>query len=373
MGKKKRLNKIKKKKAIQKIKKVDGILESTLPQVKTKALIKVDKKNKFSEELEKIIEEEEGNLNTQSRFLRPFLGFPTGSFIKKIKVNKKTVVSSLTYLAVIASVSSVAVILELISDYRIMPRTVMASVDLGFEQIQHAQEKIQQELDKFENTPIPFEYNGQQISLTPAELGVKYSAEKTLAALPYFDFQNNNLIDLIKANISVNELKPEYTGDFENIEKKVEGKLNLSSKRAINASLYFDENKKVVVKPEQSGQKINSQLFKQSIVANLESLSNAPIQIQLENEKPTILAKDLENNKDSILKNLKNTLSLEYQNKKFKFEPLNHIEGISFISEKNQGSTKISADYKAVACRKSDGRDNGAPKDDIRAPDFLND
>lgn len=261
---------------------------------------------------------------------------------KRVKANivKGTVHYSLVFLALIL-VSSAVVVVEIISSSRILPRTALASVDLGYLQLEEAKQKLQQAIEKFNTTPLTFTLaseNGetQNIEIPLSALNINLSAEQTFSNLPKFDFNNGNFTTLIASTVSEKNLNPAYQYDLDILQKALEEKFSLTGQRASNATFFFDEKKNIQIKPEQSGQVIDLEKLKQDIEDHLNNLDSSTIQITLINESPEVNAAELEAYKADLLVKIESPLTLKYNNQSWTLNLQDHLSGLDFSKVEGQ-------------------------------------
>lgn len=269
---------------------------------------------------------------------------------KRVKANivKGTVHFSLVFLA-LALASSAVVVIEMISSARILPRIALASVDLGYLQLEEAKQKLQQAIEKFNSTPLTFSLTSasgeaQNIEIPLADLKIELSTEQTFSNLPKFDFNNSNFTTLIASTVSEKTLHPAYQYDLDSLQDRLEEKFALTGQRASNASFFFDEKKNMQIKPEQAGQVIDLVKLKQDVENNLNNLDSSTIQISLIAELPEVNSAELEAYKADLLVKIESPLTLKYNNQSWTLNLKEHLNGLDF--EKVEGQIMLALNDK---------------------------
>lgn len=309
-------------------------------------LNKSDSESTFSKKLEEAISENE--LVTRKGLFGGriiLLGAPAGYTKEEWKAYlQKTFEGFLKFLVIIflvGLVTSAVVVIELVSDHRILPRVSFAGEDFGYLQVDEAKIKLEQRLKDFDASSITFHYGDKNVTIPLSELGVSYQVDQSFNQLPKFDFQNNNLIGLVSAVINPIDITAAFQVDQNKFYNVVEAKLGFNQLRAHNAQFYLDDKKKTQIKPEKAGIMIDKAALDQQLSGMLSTQANHDLQIPTTPEVPTVNAQDLKNSQSDLEVKLDNEITLHYQSKKWIFKPKNHLEDITFDKLNSQIIIKV--------------------------------
>ena len=310
-------------------------------------LNKSETETTFSKKLEEAISENE-QVSRKGLFGGRIilLGAPAGYTKEEWKEYlRKALKNFLKFLAIIflvGLVTSAVVVIELISDHRILPRVTFAGEDFSYLKLDEAKTKLDQRLKDFEGSSINFRYGDKNISIPLSELGVTYLVDQSFDQLPKFDFQKSNLTNLVGAAINPSDIPAVFQVNQEKFYNTVENKLGLNQLRAKGAQFYLDDKKKFQIKPEKAGIIIDKASLDQELSTLLSEQAIHDLQIPTTPETPSINTQDLKDSQSDLEVKLENEITLHYKSKSWIFKPKNHLEEIVFFKQNGQIVIKIS-------------------------------
>lgn len=232
----------------------------------------------------------------------------------------------------IFAATAILIVFELHSHNRVIPRTKLGEVEIGYMKESQAEETIQKAADEFTTTPITIAYENQEVALTPEELGIHLSVDQTLNSLPLMDFKQENIATLIASLIVPRELAFQHTIDADRAINKIEEKFSLKGKRAKNARFVLVD-KEFRVEPEMPGMAVNRAKFLAALRQNTSQLSDASISIVVETEQPRITAAQLNQEKEKLLGLIQKPITLISDQKKLTINLAEHLDAVQFTED----------------------------------------
>lgn len=251
-------------------------------------------------------------------------------FVKELKFIAK---NGAWYLGGVLAITAIILVVELYSTHRIIPRTEAGGLEIGYLNYQEAKNKLQEKAENYLKTPLVFNYQGQKMEITPAELGVELQVDQTLNNLPIFRFEEEGLADIVSGLVTKREIAFQHFIDTEKALAVVEKKFNLEDKKAKNAHFIF-QDKKVGLEPEKSGIALDQKKLFSQLHENIAALSVDPVSLNVQTQNPSITAQELEGKKDQILELLKKPIQLVAGEKKLDFIVMDHLDAVQFDEQK---------------------------------------
>lgn len=239
-----------------------------------------------------------------------------------------------TALIATIAVSAIMVALDLHANARVLQGTTVGGVKVGNIPFSKAKTQLLAEIDNYSKTPLTFEYQGTQATLTPEDLGIKFKANETAFTMPVFSFRNDTTFKLAAALLTKRDLPVLYSIDREKIQNTLEKKFNLTGLKPHNASIAFQDNKYVII-PEKSGQVIDQTILFGMLASNLRDLDNQIVKVKLQDKQPSVIASQLEAQKDRLVALLQNSLTLKNEKAQLNFKPIEHLDAIDFVHADN--------------------------------------
>lgn len=228
---------------------------------------------------------------------------------------------------------------ELHSHNRVYANTHAGDLELGYMEYDTARDELRKQIITYFQTPLVFELDGEQVSLTPLDLGIRPSVEQTTGALPVIDFENTNPVKLIGSLFAETGISPVYTMDGESIIRKLEEKFNLAGKRAKGARFHFVEGE-LQIEKEQSGVMINREKLLEDLTAKIADFENGALSLELIPEEPGITSETLAAQKDRLLGLLNRDVTLKYEDFKLVLKPVDHLDAVNFeVNADGEGAT----------------------------------
>ncbi|MBD3270344.1 hypothetical protein GF376_02360 [Candidatus Peregrinibacteria bacterium] len=238
--------------------------------------------------------------------------------------------------------SSAVVVLELISSDRVLPKVAIANVEIGYLKAQEAESMIKDSIEDFYQQPITFVLDEKRIEVTLPELGIDMNIDDTINSIPKYYFLEDSILSLITANLNSHEIKPYYDYDLNNIEKILENKFSLQNLRAESAKFYLDEEDIIQIQAEKQGKKIDINSLNTQLQNKLNGLDESEIIINIRDEKPAVVAEDLEKNSDDLLLKLENEIKLVHQQDEWLFKAKDHLDKFEYLKNNEQIIIKLS-------------------------------
>jgi hypothetical protein len=103
---------------------------------------------------------------------------------------------------IIAGSTSAVIVLEILSDGRVFPRTKLAQHDLGYVNVNDAKAYLLEQLQQYQEKSLSFSYEDKLVTIPLKELPIKLQTDETLLRLLSFNFPKNNFINLLQASFS---------------------------------------------------------------------------------------------------------------------------------------------------------------------------
>jgi vancomycin resistance protein YoaR len=295
------------------------------------------------------------SLREHANSLKDYAGETVSSFKKdvdpeKVATLKKETVKILKYgtvyfMAIIAA-ASLLILPEAYFSEKTLANTFVGDVKIGMLPAETAKLKIQEAADKYLKQPLDFTYNGRSVTLTPQDLGIGISADKTANKLPVRHLAEANTFEILGSFIAPRHISASLSMNDEKILQKLEKSLDLEAARAKDARLTMKDGQFEVVS-ESPGEKINGEKLLAALQNDVGNFNSAPITVELEEEMPRITAEKLASQKEQIQELLKKQITLKYGAKKLKINLLDHLDavGVKTTTEVKLGQTGITLPY----------------------------
>lgn len=348
-GANKRANKLTKKLQKKQLQK-QASLQNETPSSE-KALVATEKsvvktETTFSKKLEEVIAQNDGGkkgfFKNKIILLGPPSGYSDVDWSGLWKRFTRMTVHFLIILVIIGIASSAVVALEVISDHRILPRVAFAQENLGYQQLTDAQNAMLQKLSDYQASSLTFVYGDKIVAIPLEDLAITLQSDETIKQLPFFNFQQNNVIDLLSSNLIEKNISPIFKKDDQQIFEQVQNKLGLNDQRAKSAHFSLDEKKKLQLEPAANGLIINHAALLAAIEQDLNTLSTTPINVQTLQELPAVSSDDLAKFQSDLQVKLENEITIKYAAKTWKFKPADHLADIDFRKDNSQVTILVS-------------------------------
>lgn len=248
--------------------------------------------------------------------------------VEALKVLKRGAV----FLTVIIAIGSILIVIDLHSSGRLLPRTEIAGIAMGYLKTDEAKGKLLIATDQYLKTPIIFNYQGQQVGLSPEELGIQLGVAQTLNTVPIFKSENQTVLNLIASLFSKREIPIQHSINLAKAVNALQAKLNLADKRAKNATMIF-QDKNLVVTQQSPGIAIQEEKLKTDLEKSVATLNSDTLNILVENEQPNITAAQLNQEKDRLIALIQKPLTLVAENKKLGFKLVDHLDAVQFTQD----------------------------------------
>ena len=302
----------------------------------------------FSKKLEEAISENElvsrkGLFGGRVILLGPPTGYTQEEWRIYLRRILKIVLKFLAVILIIGVVTSAVVVIELVSDHRVLPQVIFAGEDLGYLKLDEAKAKLAPRLKKFADSSETFYFEGKAVDIPLSELGVAYPLDENFDRLPKFDFQSNNIFSLIAASISpAGDLPAVFHIERDRFYGVIESRFGFDKLGARSAQFYKDDKKKIQISPERAGIAIDKLNFEKELSGLFATHTTHGFIIPTVSEVPTVTVQDLKNSQSDLEVKLDNEITLHYGSKKWKFKPKNHLEDIVYDKLNGQIVIKIS-------------------------------
>ncbi len=295
----------------------------------------------FSKKLEEVIAENE--TETKKGLFGGkiiFLG-PPGEYLQKDwkalwKRFTRGLVRFLVIFVILLVCAGAALTVEAFANGRVYPRVALSQQQYGLLPAAEANSKLIQNINDYQKTGLTFIYGKEKQNLSLEDLKIVLLPDQTVEQLPVFNLKQNGFFELVYSLFSEKNIIPISKKDDRLIFNTVEQKLKLNEKRARPASFYLDDKKNLQIKAEQSGIVINQAALLQDLNSRLITLSNEPIEIKTLQELPAVTFADLDKEKEDLLLKFENQISIKSGKQVWKFNPLNHLDNLTFRKENDQ-------------------------------------
>jgi len=250
--------------------------------------------------------------------------------LENFKKESKVALKKGAYILIsIISIVSIILVLELHSAGRTLPGTSVASIDVGYMNVDKAKEKLQTEIDKYIKTPITFVYKGKSTELQSDKIEFNINTTQTIDRLPVIDFKRENPINLSASLFSNKKTTLVYSIDVDKTINLLEENLNLKDKKAQNARIVYSEEA-FTITPEKEGIAINRAALIGALKNNISNLSKTPITVELIPQTPRVTKSQIEQEKDKLIEKLNLPLILEADNNKTTIKLIDHLDAVWF-------------------------------------------
>jgi len=174
---------------------------------------------------------------------------------------------------------------------RVFPNTFWGNENLSGKNREQVVEIVSKKLDSFKQSPVVFEIGDQKIESNWQLLGVKFNKATTVEKI-FEQNQSNHLgRGLIKfASFSFArpyQVQPDYDVDFSRLTDTLESMFSGLEVKTNDASIVFKADK-----PQIQAEKAGKVVYRSSVIfalrGNLDSLSEVPIKLNLEEQLPKI-------------------------------------------------------------------------------------
>lgn len=271
--------------------------------------------------------------NQATEFFDRFWGDIDPEKLQNVKIEAQKMLKK-GGLTTVGIVSAVAILLvgELWFNGKVYANTKVGNVSVGLQNLETSKNLIQEEVQKFLASPIPFEYQGQKIEITPQELGVSYNVAQAFSTLPRYRFSESNPLMIALSAAIPRKVELQFTYDRNKALRTLEQKFGLSDLRAKNATIIL-QDKDFVVQPEKAGKSMNEDRVLEGLRTDFSHLEANAIVITTIDEKPRITAAKLTEQKDALVGKIKKPLTLKAGDKEYKLTLSDHLSAVE-LSEK---------------------------------------
>lgn len=219
--------------------------------------------------------------------------------------------------------------IEVISHNRVFPGTKLGDLEIGYMPAARAYQEVGEAVKNFKSTPLKFVHRDNVLEIPVEELGIEVSVEQTLANVPRLHFQNSNPFKLFALAVTGREVPVSVEVDSKKLMKSLENKFNIGQYRAKNARLVL-ENGEFVVQSEQNGRIIDIDKLAAELEANIQKLDGSTIALSINDEKPTILTAQIEQDREPIINLIHRPITLSSDYKNLTIELVDHLNALEF-------------------------------------------
>lgn len=191
-------------------------------------------------------------------------------------------------------------------------------VRLSFLSMEAAFQKLEEALEKYQEQPLLFIFQGEVAKIPLAELGVIFDAKETSRKIPAMRTRTN--FHILFDTFSPRNIPPVSHFAYGKIAGTLEKQFS-QIKLMRNASFSYEvKTKKLMIEKEQEGFTFKREALTSQLEKHLADLSSDPIFLTGESHTPTVFETDLVSHKDFFLKRLPPHIFLRSGNKKWKFD-----------------------------------------------------
>lgn len=179
-----------------------------------------------------------------------------------------------------------------------LPGTFIGGKNMSFKSFAAAETILKKESENYLNSEISLSIDGKTKKVKLADLGVSIYPEKTVQIIS--EVKRFNYKTPLLTTISIKKMDTTLNNVFE-----------ITKNEAKNAKLVLGEKGEVIIQKEVFGKKIDEEKLKEEIKNRAKSLNLEPIVQKTIEDKPEILATELELKKEDILAKLDKKITIE--------------------------------------------------------------
>lgn len=182
---------------------------------------------------------------------------------------------------------------------RIPSGTSIAGINIAFDKVEKALEKVEKAKAEFLSSNINIVIEGRIASITPVDLGIDILTNQTVSMIEQGDAKETNLLDFY---IQKEERTLDFlvTIDEEKMVAEIDKQLKLSEIAPRPANFYLDENNILAIKEAEEGFALNREKLLIDIKNNAKKLTLDDIELEVNLAQPELTAAVLETKKEEI-------------------------------------------------------------------------
>ncbi len=217
-------------------------------------------------------------------------------------------------LAIICGLFLIFVLYKIIYLGKVLPNVYLAAVNLSGRDHQAVASYVDEKIQEFEESSILFGVENQKIEIPVKEMGIVFNGEQTTTAIIRFgrsDVLTKNILESVFAPFKKTVILPSYEIDYGKLAKTTSDYLASLENPPVDATIIY-RNGSFQIQSEESGKLANRSLLYSQLRDRIESLSNVPISVSLEEEKPFVATSNVQKAHERVLQLNKQRLVLKY-------------------------------------------------------------
>lgn len=212
------------------------------------------------------------------------------------------------------------------SNNLVLPRTMLGDINLTGLTYDQTRERVRERLNNYAQAPIQIAARGEVQEVTLKDLGIVLNEAVVLRSIPFARSMSNP--EILLWSIAGRRVIPNVSVERTELLKAIYDKFP-SIPKTKNAYIVLEKKKMKVVDAVQ-GVTPNIDPLVKLVKKNVTFLESSPLFVEFLEEPPTILALDLEEHMNLILKNFPKNIKLNSDVKKWSIDFENHPEWIVF-------------------------------------------
>lgn len=215
---------------------------------------------------------------------------------------------------------------------KVAPNTFALNVDISFEEAEKAQEEYSEALDRFETVPVSITFKDQTHAFTLSELGVTVNKTASVEAIPVITSASSPW-SVEGGLMGEKQVKAVFTLDQATMEQALTAAFITIHLPAQEPQVVWNSaTADFTILPEQAGWKADLDAFEHALIAQVETLSETPIEIAVSDLYPVAHADQLEPQKESLNAKLAQPMTVFTTTSSWSIDWREHTDWLTFTT-----------------------------------------
>lgn len=222
---------------------------------------------------------------------------------------------------------------------KIYPNVVVAGMDIGGLDKNSAKEKLNYRVNSNKNKDISLIYGDKSWIMSANDLLITYDIDQTISAAYQIGHNTSivqSFLDRVQALSNRRKIKLAFSFNQKTIDNVCNDITNQLDKKEADATLYVQDNN-VLIRPEQTGQKVQSDLLKRELLEILSEIKDSrTITIPIVQIEPQIKSDNIQLAKNQTEIIIGQKLVLDYVDAKKEISQADILNWVEFITYYNK-------------------------------------
>ncbi len=209
------------------------------------------------------------------------------------------------------------------------PNSSIAGIDVGLMSKEEIREEMKKKLFVLAEQPIRVSDGQTESEFSYVDMNVFAEVNKTMDQISFVGDGSSDF-ELIQSFFGGEEVLMEVDFQHDRVQALLADAFGLEQRRAKNASLSLDEEGQFIVVKEKPGLKLDYEKFVADLSYQLCRLQEGNVELAFVPEKPTVMAAELEKQKELLEKRVNQVMKLKHNKEKWEIPLRDRLNWISF-------------------------------------------